>query len=166
MSLVWRRFSLWTVSPFLQALTDAKGRWGKKIFKLRKRNGEVQQTGEQSNKPDEKFNQSNGSWSSGASRTSRPLLWRFYRLTIKEQTFFVKRLSFLIRGGVPILESLRLLRQSRSKHKTQIFDEIIKDVENGQFLAVSLAKIQVIFLAILPSISFEWGNRPDFWIKI
>jgi type II secretory pathway component PulF len=69
----------------------------------------------------------------------------FTRLTPKEQTMFAKRLSFLIRAGVPILESLRLLRHSRSKSKTKIFDQIIKDVENGQSLAAGLEKFKFIF---------------------
>ncbi len=69
----------------------------------------------------------------------------FVRLTPKEQTLFAKRLSFLIRAGVPILESLRLLRKSRSKQKTKIFDSIITDVENGQFLATSMEKFRHIF---------------------
>jgi len=69
----------------------------------------------------------------------------FSRLSIKEQTLFIKRLSFLIRAGMPILESLRLLRSSRSKGKTKIFDQIIKDVENGQSLAASMGKFSYIF---------------------
>jgi len=74
--------------------------------------------------------------------------WRgklFTNLSIKEQAMFVKRLSFLIHGGVPILESLRLLRRSRSKNKTQIFDQIITDVERGQSLSTSMKKFRYIF---------------------
>ncbi len=69
----------------------------------------------------------------------------FLRLTNKEQIFFVKRLSFLTRAGVPILESLRMLRHFRSKQKTRLFDRVIGDVENGQSLATSLAKFDYVF---------------------
>jgi len=69
----------------------------------------------------------------------------FVRLSTKDQTMFAKRLSFLIHAGVPIIEGLRLLRGFRSKQKAKIFDRIIADVENGQFLSASLEKFRHIF---------------------
>jgi type II secretory pathway component PulF len=78
-------------------------------------------------------------------RERKPLAWRFVRLSIKEQTLFAKRLSFLIKAGSPILEGLRMLSKFRSKAKTRIFDQIIKGVENGQSLSVSMAKFNHIF---------------------
>ena len=69
----------------------------------------------------------------------------FVRLSTKDQTMFAKRLSFLIHAGVPIIEGLRLLRGFRSKQKSKIFDRIIADVENGQFLSASLEKFRHIF---------------------
>lgn len=65
----------------------------------------------------------------------------FIRFPIKEQTLFAKRLSFLIKAGVPLLESLDLIRkQTRSKRKAQMFEAIADDVACGQFLSSSLAK--------------------------
>ena len=65
------------------------------------------------------------------------------RFSTKEQAHFAKRLSFLIHAGVPIVESLRILRrQTRSKRKARVYDRVISDVSNGQFLATSLAKIK------------------------
>lgn len=69
-------------------------------------------------------------------------LFNFKRkLSIKDQAAFAKRLAFLIRADVPILESLAMVkRQTRSISRSKILDEVIKDVSNGQFLHASLAK--------------------------
>ncbi|MDP1688817.1 MAG: type II secretion system F family protein, partial [bacterium] len=68
------------------------------------------------------------------------------RFTIKEQSHFAKRLSFLVKSGVPILESLRILRrQTKSKARLKLFDKIIDDVSNGQYLATSLKKLPNMF---------------------
>ena len=70
----------------------------------------------------------------------------FGRLSAKEQTHFAKRLSFLVQGGVPLLESLRLVRkQTKSKSKQKMFDTVIDDVSNGQFLSTSLARFKHVF---------------------
>ncbi len=66
--------------------------------------------------------------------------------SIKEQAHFAKRLSFLVKAGVPIVESLRILkRQSKSTSRSKIFDMVISDVSNGQYLATSLKKLPHIF---------------------
>ena len=68
------------------------------------------------------------------------------RLSIKEQVLFAKRLSFLVRSGVPILDGLHMLRnQARSKAKRRIFDAVIADVSNGQYLSTSLGKFKHVF---------------------
>lgn len=70
----------------------------------------------------------------------------FGRLSVKEQTFFAKRLAFLINGGVPILEGLTLLaRQAKTGTKRKIFEQIILDVANGQFLSKSLRQFPKMF---------------------
>ncbi len=68
------------------------------------------------------------------------------RFSVKEQTFFAKRLSFLIKAGVPILESLYIIRkQAKSKSKIKVFDKVISDISNGQYLATSLARFNGVF---------------------
>jgi len=70
----------------------------------------------------------------------------FFRLSIKDQMFFAKRLSFLVRAGVPLLESLHMIKeQTRSKKFEHILIPIIDDVSNGQFLSKSLAKFRHLF---------------------
>ena len=70
----------------------------------------------------------------------------FVRFSIRDQTLFAKRLSFLIAAGVPLLESLSIIRaQTRSKGKGKIYETLIEDVSNGQFLSTSLAKFRVYF---------------------
>ncbi len=67
-------------------------------------------------------------------------------MPLKEQTFFIKRLSFLIRAGIPILESLVMIRdQTKHKRHSLILDTAIRDVSNGQYLSTSLNKFKTVF---------------------
>ena len=68
------------------------------------------------------------------------------RLSMKEKIFFVKRLSFLITAGVPILESLHMIEeQTSSKRFAKVMKNVVSDVTNGQFLSSSLAKFRKTF---------------------
>lgn len=63
------------------------------------------------------------------------------KLSIKDQAAFAKRLAFLIRADVPILESLKMIKgQTKSRSRAKIMDQILSDVTSGQFLSASLAK--------------------------
>lgn len=67
-------------------------------------------------------------------------------LSIKDQVYFAKRLSFLSRASLPILESLHLIReQTRSKKYGKILDSIIGDVSSGLTLAKALSKFRKDF---------------------
>jgi type IV pilus assembly protein PilC len=77
---------------------------------------------------------------------SKMELFSYSRFSIKKQTFFAKRLSFLIRAGVPMLESIHVIRtQTKVKSEAKVFDKIIADVSNGQSLAGSLARFKGVF---------------------
>jgi type IV pilus assembly protein PilC len=70
----------------------------------------------------------------------------FIRFSIKEQTFFAKRMSFLVKAGIPLIESLHLIRtQTKSPAKKRVFDAVIDDVSNGQYLSTSLGKFKRLF---------------------
>lgn len=70
----------------------------------------------------------------------------FIRFSAKEQTLFAKRMSFLIKAGVPLIESLHLIRsQTESKNKKQVFDAVIADVSRGQYLFKSLGRFNRLF---------------------
>jgi type IV pilus assembly protein PilC len=70
----------------------------------------------------------------------------FFKMSLKEQTFFIKRLSFLLKAGIPILESLTMIReQTRQKSLVAILDTVIKDVSSGHTLSASLGKFHKIF---------------------
>ncbi len=67
-------------------------------------------------------------------------------LSTADQIFFVKRLSFLIRADIPILESLVMIRgQTTSKKFTRALDAIIDDISEGHSLAKSLEKFHTLF---------------------
>ena len=68
------------------------------------------------------------------------------RLSVKDQTFLVKRLSFLIKAGIPMRDSLVMIReQTRRKGYVKILDTVIANVSNGQKLSTSLAKFKNTF---------------------
>ncbi len=70
----------------------------------------------------------------------------FIRFSIKEQTLFAKRMSFLVKAGVPLVECLHLIRtQTKSKSKSRVYDAVIHDVSNGQYLSTSLGKYKRLF---------------------
>lgn len=70
----------------------------------------------------------------------------FLRFSIAEQVLFAKRLSFLVKAGVSILESMTMIRdQTKSKRKRRVFDAIIADITAGQYLSTSLAKFGHLF---------------------
>jgi type II secretory pathway component PulF len=67
-------------------------------------------------------------------------------LSIKEQMFFVKRLSFLIKANVPILEGLHMVNdQTKPGGHKRIIEAVIRDVSNGQSLSKSFGKFPQIF---------------------
>jgi type IV pilus assembly protein PilC len=67
----------------------------------------------------------------------------FTRFSTKDRTLFAKRLSFLIKAGVPVVECLHLIRkQTSSKGKARVYDSVISDLANGQFLATALGKFR------------------------
>ncbi len=70
----------------------------------------------------------------------------FGKLSLKEQAFFAKRLSFLIRAGVPLLDALHMIReQTKSKKQIKVLDKVLVDISNGQSLAGSLGKFKNVF---------------------
>lgn len=63
------------------------------------------------------------------------------RFTLKEQIFFAKRLAFLAKAGVPMMEALIIIRgQTASKGKGKVYETIIEDVANGQDLSTAIRK--------------------------
>ncbi len=76
----------------------------------------------------------------------KKISFNFTRLSIKDQTFFIKRLSFLIKAGVPMRESLVMIReQTRKKSYGAILDTVIGNISNGQSLSKSLSKYKNTF---------------------
>lgn len=70
----------------------------------------------------------------------------FVSFSTKEQVLFAKRMAFLTKAGVSILESISIIRsQTKSKRKREIFDTIVADVAAGQFLSKSLGRYGKLF---------------------
>lgn len=70
----------------------------------------------------------------------------FLHLSLQDQIMFAKRLAILVKAGIPILSGLKMLdRQTNSRSTKKILKEVIRDVENGQFLSASLGRFRKIF---------------------
>lgn len=68
------------------------------------------------------------------------------RLSLREQALFAKRLSLLIKAGVPLLEALNILKRSvASKANKKMLESIAHDVSNGQYLSKSMSKYKKVF---------------------
>ncbi len=76
----------------------------------------------------------------------RSRLFVFGSYSTKDLVHFAKRLAFLIRSGIPILESLHLLqKQTKAKSKKKILEVVIDDVSNGRPLSSGLARFKESF---------------------
>ncbi|MBI5401533.1 type II secretion system F family protein [Candidatus Wolfebacteria bacterium] len=70
----------------------------------------------------------------------------FLRVSIQEKILFVKHLAMMIKAGMSIVDSLKMLKkQARSKSMGKIYDHLITEVSNGQFLSTALEKFKNIF---------------------
>lgn len=68
------------------------------------------------------------------------------RLSLRDRITLIKQLAILMRAGVPLFSSLNMLRkQTRSRTLARIMDQVILDVENGQYLATTLGKFKKVF---------------------
>ena len=64
-------------------------------------------------------------------------------LSVKEKIFFIKRLSYLVNAGIPVLEALTMIRdQTVKKSYQKLLDALIHDVSNGVSLGASMRKIR------------------------
>ncbi len=67
-------------------------------------------------------------------------------LSSHDKELFVKRLSYLLKAGIPILQSLRMIQdQTRSKYQKKIIESLIESVTNGQSLHASLRPFRNVF---------------------
>jgi type II secretory pathway component PulF len=68
------------------------------------------------------------------------------RLSAHEKELFVKRLSFLLKAGVPILQSLTMIKeQTRSKFQKKIIESLMHSIANGQTIHAGLKRFRNIF---------------------
>jgi type IV pilus assembly protein PilC len=70
----------------------------------------------------------------------------FNRVSFVEKMLFTKHLAIMLKAGINLSEAMEvLLDQTQSKALRKILNEILKDVKNGQALAMSLKKYPKVF---------------------
>ncbi len=68
------------------------------------------------------------------------------RVSAQEQLIFIKNLSIMVKAGLPVLESLKMIqKEAKSRSLKKILLQVIDDVSNGQFLSASLDKFRGVF---------------------
>lgn len=71
---------------------------------------------------------------------------RFFRLSLDEQILFAKRLSVLLKAGVPILQALNILQaQTTTSNAKFMLADLLTGVEQGQFLHTRMEKYRKYF---------------------
>ena len=79
-------------------------------------------------------------------KKSEPFTLLGPRLSLKEQAVFVKRLSLLVKAGVPLFDAMLMLEeQTTSSANKKMFASIKDDIANGQFLYKSLGRFPKVF---------------------
>ena len=74
---------------------------------------------------------------------NKPLLLSF---PLEEQIHFAKRLAMIMRSGMPIVQGVSMLgSQAHTPSSRYVFQEIVKDISNGQTLSSALKKFEKIF---------------------
>ena len=70
----------------------------------------------------------------------------FLSISTQEKIIFVKNLAVMMKAGVPILASLKILiKQTKSKSMIMILNQFSEDIANGHSLSSSLATFRNIF---------------------
>lgn len=80
------------------------------------------------------------------SKMKLAFLFRLNNVSLQDQIIFVKRLSLLLKAGVPMLRSLRMISNQITNPKVKfILESLTKKVESGQYLSSSLADYKIYF---------------------
>jgi len=71
----------------------------------------------------------------------------FSKISLQDQIIFAKHLAIMLQAGMPILDSLTMLKKQQAKSKTlfKVLNQLITDVDRGQFLSTSLDQYRQIF---------------------
>lgn len=68
------------------------------------------------------------------------------RVPLREQLVFARHLAVMARSGMPLLDSVFLLKkQTSSKSMRKILQKVTLDLSNGQFLSASLEQFRNVF---------------------
>lgn len=67
------------------------------------------------------------------------------RLSLQEQSLFARRLSLLSKSGVPLFESVNILKRQTKGANRKMFDRISHDLSQGQYLSKALMRYRKVF---------------------
>ncbi|MEK9186538.1 MAG: type II secretion system F family protein [Patescibacteria group bacterium] len=68
------------------------------------------------------------------------------KVSSQDQLIFVKNLSIMVKAGLPVLDSLKMIqKEAKSRALKKILANVVDDVSNGQYLSTSFDKYRSIF---------------------
>jgi type II secretory pathway component PulF len=90
---------------------------------------------------------------------------RTTRLSVREQAYVAKRLSFLLHSGITLRESISLLRDhaERERHRA-LFTKMSADIDHGQYLSQSMLRLTPAYSDLMVSmvnVGEHSGTLPD-----
>ncbi|MEK7624570.1 MAG: type II secretion system F family protein [Patescibacteria group bacterium] len=71
----------------------------------------------------------------------------FSKVSLQDQIIFAKHLAIMLQAGMPIIDSLTMLKKQQAKSKpfSRILNQLIADVDSGQSLSMSLNRFHQVF---------------------
>ena len=71
----------------------------------------------------------------------------FSKVSLQDQIIFAKHLAIMFQAGMPIIDSLTMLKKQQAKSKpfSRILNQLIADVDSGQSLSMSLNRFHQVF---------------------
>lgn len=68
------------------------------------------------------------------------------KFSVEDQVYFAQRLSFLMSAGIPLVDSLSIMRNgTKDIYKSGVYESLEKDISNGQYLSHSMRKLGSTF---------------------
>ena len=98
---------------------------------------------------------------------NKPSFAFWQRVKAEDKINFTRHLSIVIKAGLPLLEGLRIIRrQTTSKNLGRVIDQVIANVNNGQFLATSLEKFPYVFDSFFVNIVRVGEVSGNLWTNL
>ncbi len=88
-------------------------------------------------------------------------LHKYLSVPRRQLIFFFKQLSFMLRAGLPVLQSLQMAETQSQGRLRWVLREMIKDIENGSSLSKAMEKHDEVFPSIAVNLMMAGENTGE-----